>query len=366
MTFVTAKSDYRWIDLDVYKWGGMSATDPINLYETGHPTLGMPFTYTPFAALMFSVLGSLRALTPVAWTILCLLALLRSSFLMARERLSAQLQTPPLIVAIGIASMISITQPGTSSIRLGQISFILLWLILEDAYHVNQRFSGILTGLATAIKLTPAAFILLYILLKKKYTALTAMATLCATIILGWTILPTESRYYWRHLGPKVDTIGPVKSAEHWSLNATLHRITEGGNSVIYLFFAVTILSLSLWLARTWWNADNRAAAIGLIGLGAGLASPFSWSHHWVLAMPLFVGLTTAALNEVSRTKYLYIVGLSIAYAFMLTALWWHAPRLLLAPLPNSISEGIAINFYLIPAVVLLAIAWKLRPRLDT
>jgi alpha-1,2-mannosyltransferase len=189
-----------------------------------------------------------------------------------------------------------------------------------------------------------------------------AAGVVVATIAGAWLVAPVESRSFWRHLGPDVTTVGPVTAVDHWSINGAVWRVAgEGGNQVAWLLLAVPTLAVTLVLARMWWRAGSPIGAMGLVALGGVLASPFSWSHHWVAVAPLFVAL----LAEAGRARRPRLIRTVIAasYALVLTTAWYHGPRKALAPLlGGDHTEALAANSYLLVAAALLALAWALRP----
>jgi alpha-1,2-mannosyltransferase len=361
-THVVTSHGFAWIDLDVYRWAGDVALDTPNLYETRHPTLGMPFTYTPFAALCFVALAAAQTLTPVIWTALSIAALLRMSWLLAKERDGWWASAPTICPAIAIAAAVVISQPGSATIRLGQVGFILPWLICEDLLVERRRAGGLGIGIATALKLTPGAFLPFLILVGRWRMLATSSAVIAATVLAGWIAMPVESRTFWRHLGPDVTTVGPVATKEHWSINGAMWRVFgDGGNQLLWLALALVTFIGSLLLARLWWCRGGRAGAIGVVGLGAVLASPFSWSHHWVIVAPLFVGLLGASAESTHRLPARVV--LATCFALLATGLWWHLPRWVLSPLSDAgLTDQLASNVYLLVAALLFSLAWRLRP----
>ncbi len=357
-----ATFEFRFIDLDVYRWGGEVVDEASNLYAIRHPQLGMPFTYTPFAALLFEALVPIGLLTPVTWSVVSIAALLRASWLLARERGEWLAQQATAWPAFAIAALVIAAQPGTQTVRLGQVGFVLLWLACEDLLGARRRWSGALVGVATALKLTPGVFVLLELVVGRVRAALVSIVVVVVTIAGAWAFAPEESGRFWRHLGPDVTTVGPVTAADHWSINGTVWRIFgDGGNDAVWLALAVATMVGTTWLARAWWLGGAPLGAIGLVGLGSVLASPFSWSHHWVLTAPLWVALFVQASRS-TRPRVVWGV-LAAAYVLVLTATWWHVPhRSLELVLGERIGDAIALNSYLAVAAALLVLAWTLRP----
>ena len=54
---------------------------------------------------------------------------------------------------------------------------------------------------------------------------------------------------------------------------------------------AVPLAAGVLVVARGWWRRGDRALAACLGALAMLLASPVSWSHHWVWAVPMALAL---------------------------------------------------------------------------
>jgi alpha-1,2-mannosyltransferase len=49
-------------------------------------------------------------------------------------------------------------------------------------------------------------------------------------------------------------------------------------------------------VAVHWWRAGQRVFAIALVGLCTNLASPLSWTHHYVWILPMGVAVLTSVL----------------------------------------------------------------------
>jgi alpha-1,2-mannosyltransferase len=195
--------------------------------------------------------------------------------------------------------------------------------------------------------------------------AIVAATVLGASIAVGWLSLGTESRSFWRHLGPDVTTIGPVTAPDHWSINGTIWRVAgDGGNDALWFALGSATMLATLVLARSWWRGGSRVGAIGLIGLGSVLASPFSWSHHWIAVTPLFVALLSQAHR--ARRPRVVLGAVATSYALTVTGVWWHAPRRVLElVMADSRADALALNTYLLVAGILLALAVRLRPSID-
>lgn len=186
---------------------------------------------------------------------------------------------------MGISALLTLFGPIYASLMLGQINLLLALFILIDATLVPRRFRGLLTGVAAALKLTPAVFAL-WFLLRKDWASLIRMA--CAALgmtALGFLILPRDSAAYW--LGTIQDSgrIGGISYASNQSFNGELYRLglrTGDSHSWLWIALVVLLINASVVVMRRLLRAHMPLLALCLNGFVALLASPVSWSHHFV------------------------------------------------------------------------------------
>ena len=200
--------------------------------------------------------------------------------------------------------------PVWQTLFLGQINLILLALILTDVWLVSRGSSrlavGVGVGIAAAIKLTPAIFIVFFLLARRTRAALVAAATFAGCGLIGFLVAPDASRLYWRHLFFDTRRVG-APYISNQSPYAAVIRIANGQGHigawwiVVPLVFAVIGLATATVLARRqdWLGA---AAVTGTTGL---LVSPISWAHHWVWVLPALVLLLRAGHRIAAGAGYL-------------------------------------------------------------
>lgn len=363
VTVLVLRERGDWSDLAIYRWGGAHAFDSGDLYALVHPTAGLQFTYPPFAAALFAAAGAAKLLLPATWTVLSFVALARTSVLLARARGTLFPTWPTTWAALFIGASILITEPASGTLLLGQIGFVLLWLVCEGLLVDRRAASGVLIGLAVAIKLTPGMFVLLLASVGRWRTLTVSALTVLATIALGWVLLPTESRTFWTGTGADAARVGAPEYAPNQSINGMIWRLTgPGGNDALWLVLAALAALATLWLARRWWLADARAGAIGLAGLGSLLASPVSWTHHWLLAAPLLVGLLGTTRT---RHRTLVRIGTVLCGAVLTARVTWRVPNLNGAEFDHTPLQVLAASAYPLVAVVLIVLAWLAQPQLD-
>jgi alpha-1,2-mannosyltransferase len=150
--------------------------------------------------------------------------------------------------------------------------------------------AGFGVGVAAAIKLTPAIFIVFFLLAGRAKSAVIAAATFLGCGLIGWLVAPGASRRYWEHLFYDTSRVG-APYISNQSPYAAAIRIAGGAAHVgawwvvIPVGLALAGLGAAAVLAR---RGDWLGAAVvtGCTGL---LVSPISWAHHWVWILPALV-----------------------------------------------------------------------------
>jgi alpha-1,2-mannosyltransferase len=142
------------------------------------------------------------------------------------------------------------------------------------------------------VKLTPLLFVPLLLLVGRRTAAGRATCTFAATVAVGFLVLPGRSVSYWTTDLVDAHRIGPPSLAYNQSVYGALTRLLEGSPpTVLWLAVAVPISAAILVLAARWWRRGDRVLGTCLGALSMLLASPISWSHHWVWAVPLSLAL---------------------------------------------------------------------------
>ena len=293
---------YNALDFRIYMWGGHAVLSGSRLYLA--LAYGHWFTYSPFAAIVFVPVAALPlAAARVLWDLVSLAALACSCVVV----LKLAGYRPSRLQAAGAVAAAMALDPVYQTLFLGQINLILLALILTDIWLVSRgRAAGIGVGIAAAIKLTPAIFIVFLLLAGRTKAALVAAGTFAGCGLAGFLIAPDASRLYWRHLFFDTHRVG-APYISNQSPYGTAIRIAGGQGHVgawwivIPLAFAAVGLATATVLARRqdWLGAT---AVTGVTGL---LVSPISWAHHWVWILPALVVLVRAGHRIAAAAGYL-------------------------------------------------------------
>lgn len=271
-------------DLHVYRYGGSAVLHQTGLYEADDPVTGYPFTYPPFAAVLMVPLALVpNAVAAALWTAASTAALLGSIAVVRRAQ--GRPASPAAIAVIGVAALA--LEPVWQTFSFGQVNLLLMLALLVDLQRPERRWAGVLVGLAAGIKLTPLVFVVLLVLVGHRAAAGRASATFAATVLLGALVLPGSAASYWTDGLLDARRVGPPALAHNQSMHGALTRLVgEPAPTWLWLAVAVPTATAVLVVARRWWPRD-RTAATCLAAIAMLLASPVSWSHHWVWAVPI-------------------------------------------------------------------------------
>src|SRR5579859_945367 len=283
---VHASPQYYWrqIDTAVYRYGGIAVRNQsAMLYALRLGTAKLPFTYTPFAALLMAA-GS--AASFATWQIG--LAVLTIGLLPVVTYLSLGLAGRPAglgraAAAFAIAAVCLWLEPVAMTLFFGQLNLVLLALMVGDlALPDRSKVKGIGIGLAAGIKLTPLIFIPYLLCTRRPKAAAAAAVTFAATAGLGFVLLPHASAVYWGGVFARPHS-RPFHVANQ-SINGVMLRLTHAGPEArgYWLVAAVVIGIAGLAVSVLASRAGHEL--LGLVACAATglLISPISWSHHYV------------------------------------------------------------------------------------
>lgn len=107
----------------------------------------------------------------------------------------------------------------------GQINVLLAVLILADLGRRRSRGagSGVLTGLAAGLKITPAAMGLVPLVLGRWRTIIGMLLGVLITVLGAAVVLPREVLDYFTHQLFSTDRVGDAGRISNQSLNGMLH-----------------------------------------------------------------------------------------------------------------------------------------------
>ena len=295
----TALQPEPHIDFLVYRAGAQHLLDGRPLYaealDTGVPGFLMHFTYPPFGAALLSgsVIGS-PALAAAVHTVASLVALFLLSRIVVHRCCGGTW------AALATANALALLMPVVSHLTWGQVGLFLIVLLAADWLPRRIRWPrGLLTGIAIAVKLTPAVFLLLPLLKRDRRALLVSLASAATCTGVGFLIAPGESLTFWGSaMWDSTRVASTWWDTENQSLRGLLSRLLPASvSSAVWLVLAVGVVIVIAGQAASLTRRGDDLLAFGVVGLIAPIISPVSWVHHWVFVLPLIVTLVWRAVG---------------------------------------------------------------------
>lgn len=284
----------NFVDLHVYVGGAEALDGPGALYDYVYadqtPDFPLPFTYPPFAAIVFYPLHLLPfGVVAFFWQIGIIAALY--GVVRVGQRLMglhAQRRVAMLWTAVGIW-----TEPLRSTFDYGQVNVVLVLAVLCAVLSSRWWLSGLLVGLAAGVKLTPAVAGLYFVGARRWAAVVFSAVVFFATVGVSWVVVGGQARRYFTELLGDADRVGPIGTSFNQSWRGGISRILghdAGFGPLVVVGIAITaVLALLAW--RSIGGASDRLGGILVVSLFGLVLSPISWTHHWVWLIPLMMWL---------------------------------------------------------------------------
>jgi alpha-1,2-mannosyltransferase len=327
LALVLGPLGHHWpfVDLAVYRDGGRAILDHARLYELRFPG-DLAFTYPPLAALVFvavakASLGVTEPIVTVGSMILLPVMLRQALRLQPLSSWLSNAQASRAALVVGAAALW--LEPMWTTLRYGQIDVLIATLILFDLSRDDEsRSKGVAIGLAIGLKLTPGIFAA-YLLFTRRYrAAVTSLVVFVLTVAAGFALAPGDSQEFWGgdFLYPK--RVGRIENAANQSLRGAWARVLHSLSvETVWLCSAVVVGAVGMVLACRAGRRGEEALGFSLCALTGLLVSPVSWSHHWVLAIPVLL-LFVMSAHRAGSTKRL-LASLLVAIVGYSQMIWW-------------------------------------------
>jgi alpha-1,2-mannosyltransferase len=284
------------IDLEVYVYAVKDMLAGRDIYATTTPFWKLYFIYPPIAAIL---------MVPLAFGPYLLWQLVWTAGLIGAQQLVLQRCGAPRgwkLGLLGIAVVLAM-EPIRTTLGYGQVNTLLMALVvadlLPDAPGERRRIpAGTLIGLAAAIKLTPALFVVFAFLIGRRRAALTGVLSFFAFTGLGAILLFDETVAFFGGLsGGDTRTASPLYVGNQ-SVLGVFFRLGDSSTTttLIGLGISVIVALLGTLVAAHWWRPGHRVFAVAIAGLTTCLVSPLSWTHHYVWILPLAVAVARPGL----------------------------------------------------------------------
>ncbi len=319
------------LDFKVYRDGGYTLlNDQAGLYaqlrSPDTAATGLPFTYPPFAAILF---------VPMAWfpfdlAVWIMFGLTVAALYAVAAAFAKRAPTPPLrwqaahrwlTTPSVLTAVLLLTGSFSLTLWFGQINI----LLLAACYVAVARWGigwvlAVVIGICGGIKLTPLALGLVFVLRKDVRSILVLGASFASTILLGAVIAPTASAAYWLDVLWDSSRMGGLSFFSNFSIRG----LTEDAGLPSVLWLALVLASIAavcvlLWRYRLA-GALEPVDEVSLAALAMLLISPVTWSHHWVW-WPM-IGLAFYKISRHLGARVATGIHVALAIAVVPCLLW--------------------------------------------
>ena len=296
-------SPHDQFDLKIYDAAVRYWTSGNELYDYSQPDSLMGqlgFTYPPLAAVLMSPMSLLpwqvvQSLTVIAVAVAC------AGFCYLLLKDSVRMRGPQGLLIVGVAASVAfLYEPIRENISYGQVNLFLGLMIAFDVLYLARRHPklfGVGIGLAAAIKLTPAIFIVYLVLTKRWRPAITAAIT-AAVLSFGVAVVAwNEVWNFFTSILWDTSRVGHPDSVFNQSINGFLARLVSPDlpSRGLWALLSLALLVYGLWRARRVYLAGDDLAGVTITGMVGLMVSPVSWTHHAVWVLPATVVLVHRA-----------------------------------------------------------------------
>ena len=327
-SFVYYEAVRQWLDGgDLYSW---YANPGQHLW---------PFTYTPLAAWVIAPLTwmSYQQATVLLIVATPLCAAVTAYAVLRRLAVAPRMARglAPWLALIGVIAL----EPFPKTMEYAQVNAILMALVAVDLFLVPERsrWRGALSGLAAAIKLTPAVAILVLLARREWRAAATMAGSAVGLTLLAALAAPAESWEFFTSAMWDPGRAGFADYSGNQNLKGAIARgLPEAAWNLTWAVCSLLAVVAAWFLCRRLDRLRRAGRAAGGPGQDDGLIlslqisvvmvlglliSPISWSHHWVWCLPVLMSVTAATWRW--RSTALGVAAAAGFLVFVLAMQWW-------------------------------------------
>ncbi len=323
-SFVYYEAVRQWLDGgDLYSW---YANPPQHLW---------PFTYTPLAAWLIAPLTRMSYQSATVLLVVATPLCAAVTAYAALRRLGTGSRTAhglaPWLALIAVVAL----EPFPKTMEYAQVNAILMALVAVDLLLVPERsrWRGVLSGLAAAIKLTPAVAILVLLARREWRAAATMAGSAVGLTVLAGLAAPAESWEFFTSAMWDPGRAGFADYSGNQNLKGAIARgLPESAWNPTWAACSLLAVAAAWFLCRRLGRlqvtseADDEAGLVltlqvGVVMVLGLLVSPISWSHHWVWCLPALMSVGAATWRW--RSTALGLAAIAGVLVFVLSMQWW-------------------------------------------
>jgi alpha-1,2-mannosyltransferase len=259
---------------------------------------------------------------------------------------------------------IGLLDPVRETFLLGQVNILLALAVIADMTVVPPSRRGYLVGVAAAIKLTPLILVPYLLLTRQRGSGLRALGTFIVAGVATTALASSASKSYWTHDVWKPNSAGWLPWVGNQGVVGVVDRLlghTISSLTTFSLVAAIVVIGLSIALQT--YRVSSPLLAFLVIEATESMASPVSWSHHFIWVILLIAWLALASDRPAHGEWWAALV----AVIFWAAPFWWvpHGPSVpfaghgWLAP----IADAFFIVFMVLVLATLVSLLRRARPR---
>lgn len=300
-----------WFDVGVYYGSVHHWVSGGHLYDYVQTNSEYGFTYPPFAALcmlpMLLFTWHQTVAVSVVLTVIASAALLTWLVDPIAQREGWHRGFTFCVAAMLFAAL----EPVRDTVSFGQVNLLLMALVFLDLKLLQRqhRWAGVGIGLASAIKLTPAIFIIYLVITRRYREAAVATGTAVAATMLAALVAPTQSLIFWTDAIWDTNRIGRLAYVSNQSVQGILSRLAPPTPGTV--FWALAVLGvLVVWARKSRMFAElgDHRTGFALTGVVACLISPITWVHHLVWLLPALIMFADSGRRNLRAAAAMYVV----------------------------------------------------------
>ena len=323
-SFVYYEAVRQWLDGgDLYSW---YANPPQHLW---------PFTYTPLAAWLIAPLTRMSYQSATVLLVVATPLCAAVTAYATLRRLGTGSRTAhglaPWLALIAVVAL----EPFPKTMEYAQVNAILMALVAVDLLLVPERsrWRGVFSGMAAAIKLTPAVAILVLLARREWRAAATMAGSAVGLTVLAGLAAPAESWEFFTSAMWDPGRAGFADYSGNQNLKGAIARgLPESAWNPTWAACSLLAVAAAWFLCRRLGRlqvtseADDEAGLVltlqvGVVMVLGLLVSPISWSHHWVWCLPALMSVGTATWRW--RSTALGLAAIAGVLVFVLSMQWW-------------------------------------------
>ncbi|MGC3905933.1 glycosyltransferase 87 family protein, partial [Corynebacterium variabile] len=274
------------LDVGVFVDAGQAILDGNALYGDDFPSRsGFAFIYPPLAAVLFvpltwmgeetmEMVWTLASLA-AAWAVLTM-AVHRITVLAGVSTLWRRLAPLTGLAALGFALLI---EPLQVHLMYGQINVFLVLLVAADLLGYTPKWlRGAGVGIAAGIKITPAAYALVFLVTRKWGDLARSFVAFLVTAGLGWIFRASDSTFFWTEEFFNGERGGGPGYAANQALTGILTRAGMDGDTAQTLMVPglMVIAVISGWAVWRLSAAGRPVSVLLTLVLAVSISAPIA------------------------------------------------------------------------------------------